>query len=68
MHAKPDLRVFLKMDDLSFRLGDRGRYLAKAMNEPRTQKTRKRLHFRLSSLLAAIADRCGCLDRLEQSR
>ena len=26
MHAKPDLRVFLKMDDRWFRLGDHGRY------------------------------------------
>ena len=29
MHAKPDLRGF-EMDDLSFRLGDHGRYLASA--------------------------------------
>ena len=28
MHAKPDLRVVLKMDDRWFGLGDRGRYLA----------------------------------------
>jgi hypothetical protein len=28
MHAKPDLRVVLKMDDRWFRLGDRGRYHA----------------------------------------
>ena len=27
MHTKPDLRVF-EMDDLSFRLGDHGRYVA----------------------------------------
>ena len=29
MHAKPDLRVVLKMDDRWFGLGDRGRYPAR---------------------------------------
>ena len=29
MHTKPDLRVFFLLAGLSFRLGDRGRYLPK---------------------------------------
>ena len=31
-HAKPDLRVVLKMEDLSSGLGDRCRYVAKRKN------------------------------------
>ncbi len=47
MHAKPDLRVFLKWLDYRFRLGDRRRYVAN-----RTMNTRQRLDAFLDALEA----------------
>ena len=38
MHAKPDLRVPFLLADLSFRLGDRGRYSPSRAHERITQE------------------------------